>query len=168
MAPQTHVRGADWTPLKDTQEAWVWGHRAQLGETSAGFLEVEMLPLLDDRFSLDGNQAPADGALPDVYLFLWHRLFRRSPSSERIAPAFGEEQSVVWQVRQRPWPTGPGETHGVRAVTSGRRQGRALPRMASELCFQTQFGGFLSLFGILMWPDSFKNLHGFAGFSPSL
>lgn len=71
--------------MKDTQEVRVSGHSAQLGETSADFLEVETLPLLDDRFSLDRNQAPADGALPALRLFFWdcfsedHLLLSRSP-----------------------------------------------------------------------------------------
>lgn len=59
----------------------MWGHRAWLGETPAGFLEVESLPLLGDRFSLGGNPAPTDAALPDVHLFFWdHLLLSRSPS----------------------------------------------------------------------------------------
>ena len=70
----THIRGADWTPTRDTQEVRVSGHSAPPGETSADFLEAETLPLLDDRFSLGRNQAPADGALPAVRLFFWDRF----------------------------------------------------------------------------------------------
>lgn len=62
----------------------------------------------------------------------------------------------------RSWLDSRGESRHLRqeAETSPR------PRVAPELCFQARFGGFLLLFGVLMWPDSFKNLRGFAVLQP--